>query len=87
MTHTLKTWPDYFKVIQDGDKTFEIRKADRLFAAGDTLVLQEFRPDTGYTGQELTFQISYILSGSEAEAFGIKKGYCVMSFKEKESYV
>jgi hypothetical protein len=42
MTHKLKTWPEFFKAILAGDKTFEIRKDDRGFKVGDTLRLLEF---------------------------------------------
>lgn len=87
MTHTLKTWPEYFKAIESGDKNFDLRKADRLFAVGDTLVLQEFDTDYGYTGKELIYLISYILrEGESAAVQGIKKGFCILGLKEKESY-
>lgn len=42
-THHLKTLPVYFDAVRRGDKTFEIRKNDRDFQTGDTLVLQEFK--------------------------------------------
>lgn len=90
MHHTLKTWPVFFKAVEDGLKPFELRKHDRLFAPGDTIVLQEYNePDDqsfgGYTGKELTFEVSYMLT---AEQFpnGLKKGYCILGLKEKESY-
>ena len=37
-THQLKTWPEYFASIIDGTKMFEVRKADRSFKVGDTLL-------------------------------------------------
>lgn len=42
-THHLKTLPVYFDAVRRGDKTFEIRKNDRDFQTGDTLVLEEFK--------------------------------------------
>lgn len=82
MTHALKTWPEYFQQVNTGNKTFEVRKMDRPFKVGDSILLQEFDPITGqYTGKELHFNISYILT--DAERFGIKKGYCVLSLKER----
>lgn len=84
MTHALKTWPRYFEAIVKGDKTFEVRKADRDFKVGETLLLQEFEPaDNKYTGEQIEMQITYILEGGN---FGIKKGYVVMGVKEKPSY-
>jgi hypothetical protein len=42
--HELKTWPKYFKAVQKGEKTFELRKNDRDFKKGDILILREFVP-------------------------------------------
>ena len=44
MTHSLKTWPEYFKAVKSGDKTFEIRKDDRQFMVGDIIELLEYEP-------------------------------------------
>lgn len=43
-THELKTWPGPFAALLDGSKTFELRRDDRAFVVGDTLVLKEFDP-------------------------------------------
>lgn len=75
-THELKTWPSYFNAIINGMKTFEVRKADRPFKLGDTLLLREFNPNTNeYTGACVTREISYILPGGQ---FGIESGYVVL---------
>ena len=42
--HTLKCWTEFFEAIQDGRKTFEIRKNDRGFQVDDLLILQEWEP-------------------------------------------
>lgn len=39
--HILKTDPQYFKAVERGEKRFEIRKNDRGFEVGDTLILTE----------------------------------------------
>ncbi|AKG88281.1 DUF3850 domain-containing protein [Listeria monocytogenes] len=58
-THELKIAPEYFEAVTEGRKTFEIRKNDRNFEVGDTLVLQEF--DNGeYTGREYWEDVVYI---------------------------
>lgn len=80
MTHALKTWPEYYKQVESGMKTFELRKNDRPFKAGDYLLLQEWDNETQrYTGKGLTRRITYILFG-ECAAFGLDKGYCIISF-------
>ena len=38
-THELKILPEYFKAVEDGTKTFELRKNDRGFKLGDLLQL------------------------------------------------
>ncbi len=45
MTHELKIWPQYYCRVADGSKTFEVRKNDRGFQPGDTVVLKEFDPN------------------------------------------
>lgn len=77
MTHALKTWPEYFKLIQAGTKTFELREADRPFEIGDKIILQEYDINSKtYTGQEIERIITHILFGP---AFGLKKGHCIIS--------
>jgi ASC-1-like (ASCH) protein len=84
MTHALKTWPEYFEAIVSGKKNFEVRKADRDFAVGETLLLQCFDPEEKrYTGQEHKVRVTYILHGGN---FGIEKGFCVMGIEEINEY-
>ena len=75
-THNLKTLPPFFKAVKDGAKTFEIRKNDRNFQFGDTLVLKEY--DEKYTGKEIKARVIYILNGGQ---FGLDKDYVIMSLK------
>lgn len=42
MKHELKIWPQYYCRVADGSKTFEVRKNDRGFQPGDTVVLREW---------------------------------------------
>ena len=76
MRHELKIWPGFIDAVQSGNKTFEIRRADRAFTLGDTLVLREWSPNTEkYTGRQCEVLITYILGGGE---FGLHKGYVVL---------
>ena len=58
MQHSLKTWPEFFQVIVDGQRNFEIRKNDRGFQSGDRVILKEWNLETmEYTGREMVFKI------------------------------
>jgi hypothetical protein len=80
--HMLKSWPEYFDAVQRGEKTFEVRRADRDFRVGDVLCLQRWEPDredytrdgSGYPATE-TVRVSYVLPGGQ---FGIEPGFVVM---------
>lgn len=59
-THKLKTEPEFFDAIADGTKRFEIRKADRDFKSGDTLLFREWkRLDAEYTGREIEAAVTF----------------------------
>ena len=84
-THTLKTDPDVFQAVMDGRKTYEIRKNDRGFCTGDTLILLETQ-HTGaamaagaplvYTGRELTMHVTHMVTGP---IYGLKAGWSILS--------
>ena len=79
MTHDLKLWSEYFKDVANGNKTFEVRKNDRGYKVGDTLILKEYCPTSkAYTGKELSRKVSYVLEDGN---FGIEKGFVVMGIK------
>lgn len=42
--HELKTWPEFYRAVQDNKKTFELRYNDRNYQVGDELLLREFEP-------------------------------------------
>ncbi len=77
-THKLKIWPRFFLDIKSGVKTFELRKRDRPYAVGDTLILQEYDPEVqAYTGRE-EIRLVTCLYTSDDLPFGIENGYCLM---------
>jgi len=85
MTHALKTWNIYYKSLIDGNKTFEIRKDDRPFNVGDTLLAQEYDFTVKkYTGSEQSFEITYILR--DAVGFGLRKGFVILGIKPVQQY-
>lgn len=91
-THHLKTLPAYFDAVCRGDKTFEIRKNDRDFQTGDTLVLEEFKGDPPHAprtpGQPPLTREELGYTGEDATcvvsytlhgpAFGLELGYVIM---------
>lgn len=81
MTHELKTVNPHFTDVWEGRKTFEIRKNDRDFKIGDSLILKEYDPSTdSYSGRKITCQITHILQGGE---YGIDPDYCILSINVK----
>jgi uncharacterized protein DUF3850 len=86
MRHELKCWPDYFARLADGSKTFEIRRNDRGYQAGDELVLYRYDPKatmhdcddpncySNWRGKRipfLTFRVGFVASG---DLFGLSLG-------------
>lgn len=78
MEHKLKILPEYFEAVKSGSKSFEVRKDDRGFQAGDTLFLQEYE-NGEYTGAGLKVMVTYVLRDTEY----CKEGYCIMGIKLK----
>ena len=75
MVHELRTWPQYFDLVAQGMKPFELRKNDRNFEVGDVILLQRFDPESNsYTGEEITALITCLLENFA----GIEHGYCIL---------
>lgn len=76
--HDLKTWPEFFVAVWNNEKHFEMRKDDRGYQAGDTLLLREWSKAKGYTGRAVRVEVPYLLGG---EWPGLERGYVVMSIE------
>jgi hypothetical protein len=75
--HDLKTWPQFFRAVVDGSKTFELRLDDRSYAVGDELLLREWDPDShAYTGRFVTRRVTYVLR--DATHFGLVSGFVIL---------
>ena len=73
--HSLKTWPEYFEYVYEGEKTFEIRKNDRDYRINQIIVLEEYDPHNNtYTGRWVKVIIAYITD------FEQKPEYVVFGF-------
>lgn len=76
-THDLKCWPEYYRAVIDGVKTFEVRLNDRDYRVGDVLHLREWdRLTEQYTGRDAYREVTYVLSEGCA---GVELGYVVMA--------
>lgn len=77
-THELKINQQYLKLIIDGRKNWEVRKNDRNFKEGETIIVKEYLPETNsYTGREAEGTILYVFSTNEM----LKPGYVILSVK------
>ena len=48
-----KIWPEYFELVKEGTKRFELRVADFDVKEGDVLILEEWDPkEKKYTGRK-----------------------------------
>lgn len=81
MRHELKTWPEFFARLVARKKRCELRRDDRGFRVGDTLVLREYDPALrGYTGNATTVKVTDIIR--DVPQFGLEPGYCILSITE-----
>ena len=77
-----KTWPKLFELVVSGKKKFELRIADFDIREGDTLVLEEWNPETKqYTGRKIEKKVDYVLK-FKLNDFGQEK-----EIKEKGLFV
>lgn len=80
MCHELKIDPVYFRDLELGSKTFEIRKDDRPFRVNDMLLLQSFdREANEYTGSMVFASVTGIFGRKENEKEFVKEGYVILS--------
>lgn len=79
MTHELKILKPYYEAVKAGDKTFELRKDDRPYKIGDTLILREIGAGNKPTGRTIEKKVGYILRN--CPEYGLDNGYCILSLR------
>jgi hypothetical protein len=85
MKHELKIWTEYFNDVAKGEKSFEIRKDDRDYKVGDSLILLEISHTTElYTGCYTLKEITYVFGRNEEEKQFVKEGYVILGIKPLE---
>jgi ASC-1-like (ASCH) protein len=68
-----KIWPEYFDAVNSGKKKFELRVNDFEVKEGDTIILEEWNPETKqYTGRKTEKKVGYVLK-FELDDFGQEK--------------
>lgn len=84
-SHELKSWPQFFNPIITGDRRHELRRNDRDYRVGDSLVLREFDPSRGaYTGRSCTAVVTSITSRDEPCAVsveGLSQDFCILTIR------
>jgi hypothetical protein len=82
-----KAWPKMFEAILSGKKKFDLRLDDFECNPGDTLILEEWNPETKqYTGRKQEKKVSYVMKTKEL-GFWKKEdidkfGFQVISFED-----
>ena len=77
--HEVKSWPDQFQALMDGEKRHEVRVMDRDYQAGDWLYVREWNPaQEDYTGRQVFREITHITWPGE---FGLPDGLGVLSVR------
>ena len=80
----------YWDAVERGEKPFEVRRDDRGFQKGDTVILQRWenrstpqcytKSGSYYSIREITRKITFVLTGGQ---FGIEPGYVVLGLSRK----
>lgn len=79
--HYLKIKPEYYKDVECGLKTFELRKNDRDFQVGDILMLIKLDDKGNETDQVIKAKVTYILK--DCPQYGLKEGYAILGIAEE----
>ena len=77
-----KCWPEWFEKIKSGEKGYEFRLADFDIQNGDTLIFEEWDPQSKeYTGRKIEKKVSKV-NHFHLDDFGQKK-----EIEEKGFYI
>jgi len=68
MLHNIKILPEFFGLVVLGIKTFEVRRNDRGYRAGDQLVLEEW-DGARYTGRQCSRWVAYVSSYAQQDGY------------------
>jgi hypothetical protein len=87
--HHVKSWAQYFGPITTDQRTHDLRRNDRDYKVGDTMILEEFDPTTQkYTGQKCEVEITSMTSMSQPCAVSseaLDPAFCILSIRRVKS--
>lgn len=79
MIHALVTPKAYFDEVVNNERMADIKKDDRPYKKGDTIILQEYDADKKlYTGREVNLTITTIARNIPRE--GLRRGFVFICF-------
>lgn len=78
--HYLKTETEYYQAVENGIKTFELRKNDRDYQIGDIIHLIEIVGGITSGRQLSPKEITYIFRDFNT-IDGLKSGYCILQLR------
>lgn len=89
-THYLKTVEPYFSAVSSGEKTFEIRRNDRAFQKGDTLILFDWDacecadPDCNKRRPAVVKDVTFVFAGAPdlRDLGGVVPGYVILGLAD-----
>ena len=86
MLHRIKLSEDFAEAVLNGDKSFEIRKNDRGYQKGDTVVFTVVERDNPvfevakHPLNGRLFEITYVISG-----WGLRDGYVAFGIRKVDN--
>lgn len=90
MKHVLKTVEPYFSAVESGIKNFEVRRNDRAYQAGDTLLLVDSEkcgcsnPRCDKRRTPIEKVVTFVYSG-DPRFGGIEPGHVVLGLADPET--
>lgn len=87
--HEVKSWPEFFRAINSGERPFDLRLNDRKYSVSDIIRFMEYDDRRGQlTGQDCYRKVTNILEGIGPGAMtplhGLARGYVVLGLKPCE---
>ncbi len=80
MVHHLKCSPRHWSDYKSGLKNNSMRKNDRRYAVGDTVILQLWERERFMLNEMVVRKVTHVLHDYDFDK--MPEGYCILSLKE-----